>query len=62
MQFPHNIRALASKGDMTFAAVKSTIMECKRVHKCVLLSCFACNLLQAALSKAEWMSGISRAA
>jgi hypothetical protein len=32
-QFKHDISALASKGDLTFAAVRGAIIECKRVHR-----------------------------
>jgi hypothetical protein len=32
-QLKHDITALASKGDLTFAAHGTTITECKRVHK-----------------------------
>ncbi|DBB04808.1 hypothetical protein WJX82_011613 [Trebouxia sp. C0006] len=32
-QFEHNIKALASRGDLTFAAVKSDIVVCRRVHR-----------------------------
>ena len=33
LQFEHNIKALASRGDLTFAAVKSDIVVCQRVHR-----------------------------
>lgn len=33
LQFEHNIKALASRGDLTFAAVKSDIVVCRRVHR-----------------------------
>lgn len=32
-QLKGNIRALAAKGDLTFAAVGRDIVECKRVHR-----------------------------
>ncbi|KAL3149179.1 hypothetical protein ABBQ32_002010 [Trebouxia sp. C0010 RCD-2024] len=32
-QFEHNIKALASHGDLTFAAVKSDIVVCRRLHR-----------------------------
>ena len=34
LQLKHAIGALACKGDLTFAAVRGTIIECKRVHRC----------------------------
>ena len=34
LQLKHTIGALACKGDLTFAAVRGTIVECKRVHRC----------------------------
>ena len=34
MQLAHNIEALASKGDLTFAAVGTSIVVCKRAHRC----------------------------
>ena len=37
-QLPHNITALACKGDLTFAAVKSDIIACKRTHRCPRLA------------------------
>ena len=33
-QLAHNIEALASKGDLTFAAVGTRIAVCKRAHRC----------------------------
>jgi hypothetical protein len=33
VQVKHDITALATKGDLTFAAHGTTITECKRVHK-----------------------------
>ena len=36
MQLAHNIQAIASKGDLTFAAVGSKIVVCKRAHRCCL--------------------------
>ena len=35
MQLAHNIHALASKGDLTFAAVGTRIVVCKRAHRYV---------------------------
>lgn len=32
-QLKHSICALACKGDLTFAAVRGTIVECRRVHR-----------------------------
>ncbi|KAL0035116.1 hypothetical protein WJX79_001452 [Trebouxia sp. C0005] len=32
-QFQHNVKALASRGDLTFAAVKNSIIVCQRVHR-----------------------------
>ena len=32
-QLHHSISALACKGDLTFAAVRGAIIECKRVHR-----------------------------
>ena len=32
-QLRHNISALATKRDLTFAAVRGSIVECKRVHR-----------------------------
>lgn len=32
-QLQHSISALACKGDLTFAAVRGSIMECRRVHR-----------------------------
>ena len=50
LQFEHNIKALASKGDLTFAAVKSDIVVCQRVHRwltvCALVLCNACKYSQ----------------
>lgn len=34
LQLLHNIQALASKGDLTFAAVGTRIIVCKRAHRC----------------------------
>ena len=34
LQLAHNIQALASKGDFTFAAVGTRIVACKRAHRC----------------------------
>lgn len=34
-QLGGSIRALAAKGDLTFAAVNNVIVECKRVHRFV---------------------------
>lgn len=33
VQLPHNIRALAAKGDLTFAATRSLIVECCRIAR-----------------------------
>ena len=33
VQLAHNIQALASKGDLTFAAVGTKIVACKRAHR-----------------------------
>ena len=33
LQLAHNIQALASKGDLTFAAVGRRIVVCKRAHR-----------------------------
>ncbi len=33
LQLEGSIRALACKGDLTFAAVGRDIVECKRVHR-----------------------------
>ena len=33
-QLPHTIQALASKGDLVFAAVRGDIIACKRMHRC----------------------------
>ena len=35
-QLAHNIEALASKGDLTFAAVGTRVVVCKRAHRCYL--------------------------
>ncbi|DBB09195.1 TPA: hypothetical protein ACH3X3_007787 [Trebouxia sp. C0006] len=32
-QFEHNVKALACRGDLTFAAVKNDIIVCQRVHR-----------------------------
>lgn len=32
-QLKYDISALACKGDLTFAAVRGTIVECKRMHR-----------------------------
>ena len=36
LQLAHNIQALANKGDLTFAAVGTRIIVCKRAHRCCL--------------------------
>lgn len=33
LQLKHDICALACKGDLTFAAVRGTIVECRRMHR-----------------------------
>lgn len=33
LQLKHAISALACKGDLTFAACRGTIVECRRVHR-----------------------------
>lgn len=40
VQLKHTIRALAVKGDLTFAATGCDIVESRRVHKCA-----QCHLL-----------------
>lgn len=45
-QLPHSILALAVQKDLTFAAVRSDIYVCRRVHSCValaLLWSWSCN-------------------
>ena len=39
-QLPHNIRALACKGELTFAAVRGDIVACRRMHRCPIGSIF----------------------
>lgn len=33
LQLPHDIRALAAKGNLTFAATGSSIVECRRIAR-----------------------------
>lgn len=33
LQLKHDISALACKGDLTFAAVRGTVVECRRMHR-----------------------------
>ncbi len=33
LQFEHNVKALACRGDLTYAAVKNDIVVCQRVHR-----------------------------
>ena len=46
LQLAHNIQALASKGDLTFAAVGAKIVVCKRAHRycSALVRSFTMNL------------------
>ena len=46
LQLKHKISALACKGDLTFAAVRGTIVECRRVHRSGEYRGHAADILQ----------------